>query len=338
MKKAISFLLSAALMLGACACTAQGTAQQAEVTDYTREASWMQVPAGIKPVDCFFIYPTVTLAPVDGKQNIPIENEEHREKARYCAVAQASVFEESCNVYVPFYRQMNMETYRLEDKTELGAAAAVAYADIKTAFDYFINNLNDGRPFIIAGHSQGSIMTSMLLADVMKEETLRNRMVAAYAIGWPITQEYMDQNPHLRYAESADDVGVIISFNTTAPVAVVDSTMANNPLSGGICINPISWTRGETTAPASENLGSVFFDEYSYARIEEEQYANATVDQEKGVVVCSTETHNNEYAISAPRFPDTIYHMTEYGFYYKNLQKNVADRIAHYWELNSEEA
>lgn len=337
MKRIVVFILLAVMMAGICACAAPQGVQQTGLTDYSKEASWMEASAGIKPVDCFFIYPTVTLAPYDGKQNIPIENTEHRNKAKYSRVAQASVFEESCNLYVPYYRQMNMETYTLEDEKEIAAAAAVAYADVKAAFEYFIKNLNDNRPFIIAGHSQGSIMTSMLLADVMKDETLRSRMVAAYAIGWPITKEYMDKNPHLRYAEGADDVGVIISFNTTAKEAAEDAAMAENPLSGGICINPISWSKGEQTAPADENLGSVFFDENTYERIEEEHYADATVNQEKGIVVCSTETNHNEYAISAPLFPETIYHMTEYGFYYKNLQQNVADRIAHYWELYGEE-
>ncbi len=332
MKRIVVFVLIVAMAAGVTACAVAENGQKSECTDYSKEASWMEISAGIKPVDCFFIYPTVTLTPENGSQNISIENEEHRNKAKYSRVAQASVFEESCNLYVPYYRQMNMETYALEDQQEIATAAAVAYEDIKAAFEYFIQNLNEERPFIIAGHSQGSIMTSMLLADVMKDEALQSRMVAAYAIGWPITQDYMDKNPHLRYAEGANDVGVIVSFNTAAQEAAEEETMDVNPLAGGICINPINWRKDEKTAPASENSGSVFFDENTYERIEEERYADATINQEKGIVVCTTDTNRNEYAISAPLFPETIYHMTEYGFYYKNLQQNVANRIAFYWE------
>lgn len=293
-------------------------------TDYSKTSSWLQASAGVKPVDCFYIYPTVTMQPEKGKQNISLKNEEHRKGADYCIVAQASVYAESCNLFVPYYQQMNMETYSLPEK-QLKEAASIAYADVKAAFEYFLANLNNDRPFIIAGHSQGSIMTSMLLADVMKDETIKSRMVAAYAIGWPITQEYMDSNPHLLFASGADDTGVIISFNTCS-----EAPAEKNLLSGGICINPINWKTDETPALASENLGSVFFDESSYEKTEEENYADATIDLERGTVVCKTITDNNKYAISQPRFPDEIYHMTEYGFYYKNLQQNVENRIQNY--------
>lgn len=294
-------------------------------TDYAKTASWLETSAPVKPVDCFYIYPTVTMQPENGKQNISLENEEHKKGANYCIVAQASVYAQSCNLFAPYYQQMNMETYSLPED-QLKKAADIAYSDIKAAFEYFLDNLNDDRPFIIAGHSQGSILTSMLLSDVLKDDTLRQRMIAAYAIGWPITKEYMEQNPHLTFASGADDTGVIVSFNTCSEKSVED-----NLLSGGICINPINWKTDETPASADENLGSVFFDESTYERIEKENYADATVNLERGTVICKTITDNNQYAISQPRFPEKIYHMTEYGFYYKNLQQNVENRIAKYF-------
>lgn len=295
-------------------------------TDYSKTSSWLQTSAGVKPVDCFYIYPTVTMKPENGNQNISLNNEEHRKGADYCMAAQAGVYAESCNLFVPYYRQMNMETYSLPEK-QLKEAADIAYEDVKAAFEYFLANLNNDRPFIIAGHSQGSIMTSMLLADVMKDETLQKRMIAAYALGWPITQDYMESNPHLKFASGPDDTGVIISFNTCS-----EKLVGKNLLSGGICINPINWKTDETPASSVENLGSVFFDEYTYEKTEEENYADATIDLKRGTVICSTITDNNKYAISQPRFGDEIYHMTEYGFYYKNLQQNVENRIEYYFK------
>lgn len=299
--------------------------QEVQQTDYSKTSSWLQASAGVKPVDCFYIYPTVTMHPENENQNISLDNEEHRKGADFCIVAQASVYAESCNVFAPYYQQMNMETYSLP-ADQLKEASDVAYGDVKAAFEYFLENLNDDRPFIIAGHSQGSIMTSMLLADVMKDEALQKRMIAAYAIGWPITQEYMDKNPHLKFASGPEDTGVIISFNTCS-----EKSTKENALSGGICINPINWKTDETPALASENLGSVFFDEYTYGKTEEENYADATIDMERGTVICKTITDNNKYAISQPRFADEIYHMTEYGFYYKNLQQNLENRITNYF-------
>lgn len=323
----LAVLLSlTSLSLGGCGNTDNTKPQSKESyqTDYALSTSWLETSAGIKPVDCFYIYPTVTMHPENGNQNISLTNDEHRKGADFCIVAQASVYAESCNLFVPYYRQMNMETYSLA-KEELKTASEIAYSDVKAAFEYYLENFNKDRPFIIAGHSQGSIMTSMLLADVMKDETLKKRMVAAYAIGWPITQEYLDSNPHLQFATGADDTGVIISFNTCS-----EKSNNKNSLAGGVCINPINWKTDETPALASENLGSVFFDENTYKRIEEANYADATIDLERGTIICSTITDNNKYAISQPRFPDEIYHMTEYGFYYKNLQQNVANRIEKY--------
>lgn len=321
----LSALVIGALTLGGCAPLQAISGQKQQLTDYSGVESWMETSAGIKDVDCFFIYPTVTLEPENGSQNISIENLTHRDKAKFCVVAQASVFEDSCNIYAPYYRQVNMQTYALP-KEEMAAALEIAYEDVKAAFLYFIEHFNNDRPFIIAGHSQGSIMTMKLLEDVMKDAELSKRMVAAYAIGFPITQEYLDANPHLKFAEGADDTGVIVSFNTCSETAVEQTA-----LKGGLCINPINWKRDETAASASENMGSVFFDENTYDRIEVEGYANAVLDNENGVVICSTITDNNKYAITAPKFADDVYHMTEYGFYYNNLRQNVANRIEHYW-------
>ncbi len=79
------------------------------------------------------------------------------------------------------------------------------------------------------------------------------RMIAAYVIGNPVTQAYLDNNPHLKFATSPDDTGVIISYNTEAPV--VNGT--NPVLYGlvGLVINPINWKTDETYADKSEGLG-----------------------------------------------------------------------------------
>ena len=73
----------------------------------------------------------------------------------------ASVFEESCNVFVPWYRQAGMR-YAMEVSKQTGsneaALSGVSYTDIKASLDYYFEKCNNGRPFIIAGHSQGSAM------------------------------------------------------------------------------------------------------------------------------------------------------------------------------------
>ena len=90
--------------------------------------------------------------------------------------------------------------------------------DAFAAFDYYIKNYNNGRPFILASHSQGSNVMIFLLAEYMKEHPeVYKKMIAAYVIGYSVTDDYLAKNPHLKFAEGADDTGVIISYNTEAP-------------------------------------------------------------------------------------------------------------------------
>jgi hypothetical protein len=86
------------------------------------------------------------------------------------------------------------------------------------AFDYYIRHFNNSRPFFLVGHSQGATILSNLLAGYMKEHPdVYSRMIAAYVIGQPITDEYLARNHHLKFAEGPDDTGVIVSWNTEAP-------------------------------------------------------------------------------------------------------------------------
>ena len=66
-----------------------------------------------------------------------------------------------------------------------GKALELAYQDVRAAFNYFINERNNGRPFIIAGHSQGAFHADRLLKAVAGK-ALQQRLVAAYPVGFSI--------------------------------------------------------------------------------------------------------------------------------------------------------
>jgi len=82
-----------------------------------------------------------------------------------------------------------------------------------------------------------------------------SRMIAAYVIGFPITNEYLANNPHLKFAKDSVDTGVIISYNTESSAI----TIINPVLYGlvGKVINPINWRTDETLATKTEGLGSL---------------------------------------------------------------------------------
>ena len=88
-------------------------------------------------------------------------------------------------------------------------------------------------------------------------------MVAAYAIGYSITKDDLEANPHMKFATGETDTGVIISWHAEGP----NNVETNLPIpsvvimKNGIVINPLNWKLDETYAPASENLGSIVMDE-----------------------------------------------------------------------------
>ena len=99
--------------------------------------------------------------------------------------------------------QVNMAAASRMNGAELTAAFnSLPKQDVFAALDYYFENLNDGRPFILAGHSQGSAIQSLVLAEYMKAHPeYLERMVAAYVIGYSITGDYLKANPHLKFAE-----------------------------------------------------------------------------------------------------------------------------------------
>lgn len=313
-KRILVFVL--ALVLG---LTVIVSASEIEATDYSKPAHWISIPLVLdKKVDVFFLVPTAWRNDDAAVSNVSKINDPTLAIAGKAAFRrQASTFEPVGNLFAPFYRQMDFSTV---DREKI--IGGIPTADAVAAFDYFIKNYNNGRPFILAGHSQGSNVLSNILAGYMKEHPdVYSRMIAAYVIGYSVTGEYLAKNPHLKFATGPDDTGVIISYNTESPSVVPGTNRVLLP--GGIAINPISWTRDETVATASKNLGSILPAGEFFVPVA--QYADARVDKTKGVVICST-ADAEKLASPDPTFVKGVFHSYDYLFYYYNLRQNAADR------------
>ena len=236
-------------------------------------------------------------------------------------------------IYAPYYRQADaVYTLTLPTLEERNAViAGIPTLDAMAAFDYYIKHFNNGRPFILAGHSQGSAVLMNILAIYMKDhQDVYERMIAAYVIGDSVTENYLAENPHLKFATGAEDTGVIISYNTQSP----NVAEGDNPLvvEGAVAINPITWSRDETPAGTEEGLGSFMPVGGVFSKVP--QYADATLDLDKGVVICATADEDGLHALN-PALAPGIYHSFDYLFYYFNLRANAADRVAAYFENES---
>ena len=298
------------------------------VTDYSNPSHWLSLPGHpSKPVDVFYVYPTVWAKVDPAEPNYcPIDHPGMHQGAASSFSSQATAFETAGNIYAPYYRQADgASTLSLAEGQRWEAVRKVPAADVTAAFDYYLRHYNNGRPYIIAGHSQGANVMMFLLSEYMATHPdVYARMIAAYVIGYPVTAEFMVANKHLKFAEGPDDTGVIISYNTQSPNVVpgTNIVVANNV---GIVINPINWKRDETPAPASENLGSYMPDSTMTHYEKVLDFADARIDPVHGVLICSSVNESSINAISGG-IGLGVYHIFDINFYYYNLRENAERR------------
>ncbi len=303
-----------------------------EATDYAQAVHWLSIPVVSHDVDVFYLYPTAWQKVDESDPNIcDIDNPSMLAGSASAFERSATAFEPFANVYAPYYRQADAAyalTLPLPEHDAL--IAGIPTIDAVAAFDYYIKHFNGGRPFILAGHSQGSNVLINLLTGYLKDHPeIYQRMIAAYVIGYPVTADLIAAHPHLKFAEGPDDTGVIISYNTQAP----DVAPGVNPvLSGltGLVINPITWTRSETPASVDEGLGSIMPDPSTLAFEPVPQYADARVDSARGVLIATTPDEDMLYELTQHGFPRGVYHSFDYPFYFENLRANAQDRVNKY--------
>jgi len=299
-----------------------------DVTDYSKPDHWLVTPLNHdKAVDVFYLYPTAwTPDSLTNPLYCEIDDPTMLAGSASAYSRQATAFETVANIYAPYYRQASASrTLVLPEDQRWDILKNVPAKDVSAAFDYYINNFNNGRPFIIAGHSQGANLMLFLLKDYMYENPdVYNRMIAAYVIGYPVTADFMDANTHLKYAEGPDDTGVIISYNTQSP----DIAPGTNFVVGdniGLVINPINWKRDETLATASESLGS-YMPVGNTTNFEQVlDFADARIDLAQGVLICSSVNDSAMFHLSSGMGLG-VYHSFDLPFYYYNLRENAENR------------
>lgn len=301
-------------------------------TDYSKPENWAALPTmkdnadwtpkGLKNnqdsalADVFYIHPTTNLTGFKGNADLDskaINNQTDELPIKY----QASVFNGSCKVYAPRYRQAALNNFFSKNTDRSKEAFDVAYADVKAAFEYYLEHYNAGRPIVIAGHSQGSMHAQRLLREFFDGKPLQQQLVIAYVIGYPTKEQ---QFQFLKVAETPEETGGYISYNTFGMDAKIEwMTEFNN----AVVVNPLSWTRDKTFVPASKNLGSV-------SKKTDDIYTN----------VCGAKCGNGILEIQKPESGGFIsmgfknYHLFDYNLFYVNIRENVALRIKKFLESN----
>jgi hypothetical protein len=236
------------------------------------------------------------------------------------------IYDSDCRVFAPYYRQVGLNVYTLK-QSDREQYLQIAYADVKAAFEYYMDNFNNGRPIVLAGFSQGADMCIRLLKDCFADESTNSLLVACYAIGWSITEEEIEEYPQLKFATGENDTGVIISFNSEAEN--IDDSLTIPKGTKTLAINPLNWKTDSTKADKSLNLGACFTDYDGNIKTEINKLTGAYIDDVRGALKV-TDVTPEDYPAGLDIFEDGIYHLYDYQFFYRNLQENVQTRIDNY--------
>lgn len=305
----------------------------AQEPDYADTGSWAYWRVGEnKPADLFIVCPTVDLG-TGGNKNMSLADNEAKKNFYGALNMERGIYEQHCRMYAPYYRQAVLADYDLP-ANEAEPYFNLAYKDVRAAFVYYMQHENNGRPFVLAGFSQGAEMCLRLLKEFGNEGFVKNNMVACYAIGWRFTPQEAKQYPYIRPAQSADDLGTVIMFNSEAPEVTSSLMVPHGEKS--FCINPLNWRTDGTMADKALNSGACFTDYSGTVVREVPQLTGCYIDSVRGTLKV-TDVDKKEFVPGLPLFSEGVYHIYDYQFFYRNLQQNVNLRIKTFMEERQEE-
>lgn len=209
------------------------------------------------PIDCFYVYPTVS---GDASGNADLEA---GEEERFTVLNQAARYSRLCRLYAPVYRQVTVAALF----TDVEGDRELAYGDVLDAFKHYIANDNDGRGFILIGHSQGSFHLRSLIAEqVETDDYLSQRMVSAHLIGAtveiPVGADVGGSFQAVPVCRSADQVGCVVSyasFRADDPFLAAGEARFGQPGENtrAVCVNPAAPAGGKAALRPYTASGSV---------------------------------------------------------------------------------
>ncbi len=262
-------------------------------------------------VDVFFIHPTTYLDKDFVEWNADITNKAINDKTDQTAILyQASAFNEQSRLFAPRYQQAHINSYYI-NPIVAKEYFDIAYNDVKEAFEYYLKNYNNGRPIIIASHSQGTTHAGRLLKEFFDDKPLQKQLVCAYIIGMPIPDHYF---PTLKPCIFETQTGCFVGWRTYKNGYVPKLIAEENFKS--IVVNPLTWDTLETKAPTNLNKGGIL------------QNFKKIVPK-----VVDAQIHQNVLWACKPNvfgkifFTKKNFHIGDINLYYMNIRENVRTRI-----------
>jgi hypothetical protein len=229
-------------------CTSSRSATVVSYAGETRQERVERQRHGKRPgIDCFYVYPTVS-EQSSINANLQIEANEIA-----VAVAQASRFSQVCRVFAPMYPQLTLKAIE-EPGSIIPGDELTAFEGVVAAFEEYLSRYNNGRGFVLIGHSQGAAMLEALIKGLIDTNpALRKQLVSAILLGGNVlvpeggTVGGTFQN--VPSCQSETQTGCVIaysSFEKEPPLDAFFGRPGSSLLEGGtpplgmevLCVNP----------------------------------------------------------------------------------------------------
>lgn len=319
--------------------------------DYRDERAWAALPTrrddadatpiGMRnrqsdaPADVFFIHPTTYYS--RDSWNQPLGDERADRATDFTLRAQASAFNNSARVYAPYYRQMSLAGYVSASDADRDKALDLAYGDVRAAFKAYLQHYSNGRPFIIAAHSQGSghglRLVSELMSDLSADPALRKRLIAAYLIGAPVPRDSLQRTiPGVPLCDAPQQTGCVVFYNSVEADedrpkrfervrAWYPDGYRTVERPSLLCVNPVTWRADDVASPASAHLGSVHAE--PRRPLPEPQAGRLSAQCRDGLLsVTLPDGEWRNFWFGGDQ------HVNDYQLFYMDIRANAAQRVA----------
>jgi hypothetical protein len=294
------------------------------------------VPDGVQATDhpqaaVFYIAPTTYLG--RDHWNAPLTDADANARLKLFARSQVSAFNGVAQIWAPRYRQATLGAFLATTDPRSAQAIDFAYRDVARAFDTFLKAVPADLPIILAGHSQGSLHLLRLLHEKVAGTPLARRIVAIYAVGWPISIEADLPAFGFPACATPDQARCILSWQSFAEPADPRLIQAYFNASQGydgrprkathmLCVNPIRGRAGGE-APASANHGTL---------VPRADLAGADLTPGLVPARCTPEgllsIGDAPAGFGAYALPGNNYHVYDYALFWANIRDDVARRLA----------
>jgi hypothetical protein len=194
--------------------------------------STVKVADAKSAIDCFYVYPTVSMER-QRNADLRIQNEE-----KYAALAQAARFSQVCRVFAPVYRQTTVYG---------GGSADLAYGDVLAAWRDYLTHWNGGRGVVLVGHSQGAFVLERLLRD--QYGSIKRLLVSALLLGGDVAVGDDDRFAGVPACRSLAETGCIVAYSSWSRTPPPDAGLeaVGNPGEHVLCVNPAAPGGGSGT-------------------------------------------------------------------------------------------